>query len=173
MATWMKKILLLSAVLPLMVGCAYTPKVIIPPHIKRIDIPIFANKTFRYGLEERLTEGVIQAFIIDGRLIVARSGKADAKLEGEIISYSKEPLRYDDEGYVSEYKIWIRTSLLFYDLIHKEALWSDELEESVTYIPEASFLVDKGFSPETEDEAEDRLLKKLSIRIASRTIDGW
>ena len=170
----MKRILFLSVILFLVViGCAHVPIPILPTHIKRINIPIFVNKTFRYGLEEGLTEETIQAFILDGRLIVVHKEEADGELKGEIISYSKEAISYDDEGYVTEYRLWIRISLLFYDLIHKEILWTDELEESATYVPESSSLVGQGVSPETEEEAGERVLGKLADRIVKRTIDGW
>jgi outer membrane lipopolysaccharide assembly protein LptE/RlpB len=157
----------------LICGCAHLPQPILPSHIKEIDIPIFENRTYRYGLEEYLTTSVIEAFILDGRLRVAREKEADGQIRGEIISYSKEPLSYDDEGYVAEYKLWMRLSLLLYDLHKKEVVWRDEIEDSITYIPETSSLVAEGITPETEEEAERRLIEKIASWVVSRTIDGW
>lgn len=164
------KILLLISFIA--IGCAHLPRPILPLHIKRINIPIFVNKTLRYGLEEGLTEETINTFILDGRLTVVDKD-ADGELRGEIISYSREALSYDDEGYVVEYRIWMRVSLLFYDLINNEVLWTDEIDSSINYVPYGSSLVGKGFIPEREEEAVDRLLKDLATRIVSRTLNGW
>lgn len=132
---------------------------------------MFENRTPRYGIEERLTDSVIRAFILDGRLLPAKKG--DGQIRGKIISYSKEPLSYDEEGYVAEYRIWMRVSLLLYDLHLDKVLWEDEIEEGIRYIPETSSLVCDGIRPETEDEAMDRLIEEIASRIVSRTIDGW
>jgi outer membrane lipopolysaccharide assembly protein LptE/RlpB len=154
-------------------GCAHLPQPVLPPHIKKIDIPIFENRTYRYGLEERLTNSVIEGFILDGRLRVVKSEEADAELRGEIIAYSEEPLSYDDEGYVTEYRLWMRVSVLFYDLRSKKILWRDEIEDDLIYIPEESSLVAEGMIPETEEEAEERLIEKIASYVVKRTIEGW
>lgn len=170
---WKAKFYLLLALLFIEGGCAHIPQPILPSHIKRIHIPIFKNRTFRYGLEERLTNSVIEAFILDGQLIVAKEEVSDGEIRGEFISYFKEPLSYDDEGYVTEYKLWVKVCLLLYDLHSKEVLWRDKIEEGVIYIPETSSLVGEGMRSETQEEAEKRIIERIASRIVSRTIDGW
>ncbi len=70
-------------------GCSY--KLIpISSVSSKIAIPIFSNQTFKYGLEETLTNSVINEFISDGRFQVVGEKEADVILRGEIVQYLKE-----------------------------------------------------------------------------------
>jgi len=60
-------------------GCAgsvYEPAPsILPPHIRKINVRPFANKTQFFGLEEKLWLGVTNEFIRDGRIATVSYGK--------------------------------------------------------------------------------------------------
>lgn len=154
-------------------NCAHTPQPILLPNISSINIPIFSNKTFIRGLEDKLSNKIIEKFILDGHLNVVAAEKADVQLLGEIISYNKEPLSYDSEGYVTKFKLWMFVNISLIDKEKKE-LWKDKLEEFVNYIPPTSSLY-ATFSIEykTENEAIEALLENLSWDIVNRTIEGW
>jgi outer membrane lipopolysaccharide assembly protein LptE/RlpB len=161
---------ILSLVLSLVIflsGCAYTLKTILPEHIKKIAIPTFKNKTFHYGLEETLTDVAIREFIVDGRLRVGRKETADALLSGEITHYNREPLSYDNENIVEEYKIRILVDVAFRDLTTGEVLWKEkEMEGEATYSVRIEPI-------ETEQEGLERAIEELARKIVSRAIEGW
>jgi len=70
-------------------GCSY--KLIPISSVgSKIAIPIFSNQTFKYGLEETLTNSIIKEFISDGRFEVVGEKEADVILRGEIVQYLKE-----------------------------------------------------------------------------------
>ena len=82
-------------------SCGYTQKIVLPGGIKTIAVPTFKNAipaeeiyTYRPGLEMDVTNAVIKRFNFDGNLRVVSKEKADAILEGSIIAYEQEPLRY-------------------------------------------------------------------------------
>ncbi|MDI6703522.1 MAG: LptE family protein [bacterium] len=147
----------------IILGCTYTPRLILPTHIKKLTIPIFANKTIRYGLEEKLTNAVIDEFISDGKFDVVPKNKADAKLIGEIIGFSEDPISYNEQGEIIEYEIWISINLSFYDIGTEKVLWEDKINRVTTYNP-----IDTSF-----EEAVTSLLETLAKDVVSRTIKGW
>lgn len=89
-------ILLLS-----LAGCGYTQKVVLPGGIQTIYVQTFKNAipaaeiyAYRPGLEMDVTSAVIKRFNFDGNLRVVSKEKADAVLEGSIIAYEQEALRF-------------------------------------------------------------------------------
>ena len=164
----------------LLFGCAYTPVEILPKHIKTIAVPTFINRTARYGIESKLTDAVIEEFIRDGHLSVAKQKEAAGLLTGEIVTYVLEPLSYDATEVVEQYKLWVVVNLTFRDLTTGEVLWEEKresvngnliggIEGDVRYYvtPRA------GRTVETEEEAQDRLVVELADRIVRRTVYGW
>lgn len=160
-------LIILSAIL----GCAHTPTSAPPEYIKRISIPIFKNTSTRYGLEKELTDKVIHEFIRDGRLKVTGKDRAEAELEGEIISYLKNDLAYNEDGYVTEYQIRILINLKLHDLVGNNIVWEEQREESTTYLPQVPGEEENNY--ETEAEALDRLIEDLARTVVVRTIEGW
>ncbi|MCJ7646767.1 LPS assembly lipoprotein LptE [bacterium] len=161
-------------------GCAYAPVEILPKHIKTITVPTFINRTAHYGVESKLTDAVIEEFIRDGHLSIAKKKEADALLTGEVVTYVLEPLSYDATEVVEQYKLWVVVNLSFRDLTTGELLWEEKresidgnliggIEGNVRYYvtPRA------GRTVETEEEAQERLVIELADRIVQRTVYGW
>ena len=95
-------------------GCGYTQEAKMPSGIKTIAIPTFKNEIpsqeqFAYhpGLEIELTNAIIDQFISDGNLKVVDEDKADAILQGSIIAYEQEGLRFDRLESVEEYRLFL------------------------------------------------------------------
>ncbi|MBI4722899.1 MAG: hypothetical protein HY769_07915 [Candidatus Stahlbacteria bacterium] len=98
----------------LLLGCAYNFKgYVANPNIHSVAIPVFENKTVRYGLEEVFTKKIIDAFIKDNRLKVLDKEKAESILLGEITGYSRTPFSYDDQANVKDYKVEIMLKLTY------------------------------------------------------------
>lgn len=169
----MKRLLILPLLLlPIIFSCAHLKeKPVIPEHIKSIVVPIFVNKSTMFGLEEEVTNQIVNEFILDGRLLITSKREANSELKGEIISYHKEPLSYNEQGYCMEYKIWIQARLKFVDLSNQKVFWEDEKKGAAYYVPEN--IATQGLSTETEEEALDRAILDLAKNVLSRTIEGW
>ena len=95
----MKQILRLVFVsgLVFLSGCGYTQEVQLPGGIKTVAVHTFKNEippkeqfAYRPGLEIELTNAIIDRIIFDGNLKVVDESKADAILEGSIISFEQE-----------------------------------------------------------------------------------
>src|ERR1700686_849425 len=68
----------------------------LPPGLKVIAVPAFANQTNKYRIEQRMTEAVVHEFLARTKYrIVSTEGSADAVLRGEITSFEATPLVFD------------------------------------------------------------------------------
>lgn len=100
--------------LSFLTSCGYTQEAKIPGGIKTIAVRTFKNEippkeqfAYRPGLEVELTNALIDRFIFDGNLKVVDESKAEAILEGAIISFEQEGLRFDRLESVEEYRLFL------------------------------------------------------------------
>lgn len=153
-------------------GCGeYKPQPqLLPQHVRTIAVKNFANKTANYGLEEKLTLAIVHQFIQDGRVQISGQEKAEGLLSGEITRYILEPLSYDANQVVEEYKLWVLVDVSFTDLTTGQILWIEENLEAETRF----FVVPKpGMILQTEEEAREVVWDLLSRSIVKRTIEGF
>ncbi len=170
----MKKVFLavLAVVASLgLVSCAgYSPQVQFPSYITKVAVPIFANKTDRFGMEQYVTQKTIDQFISDGKVSIADEQSADAVVKCAIEQYVLMPTRYDTNQVPQEYRLKITVSLFFFDNKNQRKLWEEpKLWEDTTYYVVNSL----GMPAETEEMARNRLLDKLAERVFRRVIYGW
>jgi hypothetical protein len=151
-------------------GCA-TTKPVLPSNIKRIAVPTFTNKTTEYGIETTITDYVIKQFLVDGRLEIVSQDKADALLSGTITKYLKQPLAFDVNNIIMQYRVKVDVDIKFTDLkdnnIIREQKNIGGLGGGV-----AVFNV-SGSQPEPESVAVQRIYKELAEHIVNLIIYGW
>ena len=111
----MRKVLFIAGI-SLLLACVYSFKGFFPKDLKKVWIPVFENKTLRYGLEDFITLAFQEEVIRDGRLEVTDSSHAAMKVVGKIVSYKKEPFSYDESGKVIEYKVTVQAEIGFFRL---------------------------------------------------------
>jgi len=150
-------------------GCTYTSQSILPVHIKKINITIFTNESFRPDLDEKITTAVTKEFIVDGRLIPSGEDEADAVLHGEIKQYILEPLSYTEKMNVEEYKVRIVVNIWLKDLRQEKVLWREDNIESWTTASSTR----GGLEIKVENEAISEVVDKLARKVVKRVIDGW
>ena len=145
----------------LLLGCAYNFKGYVSrPNIHSITIPVFENKTVKYGLEESLTKWVIDAFIKDNRLKVLDKEKAESILIGEITGYNRAPFSYDTQANVKDYKIELNIKLTYKDSTGK-ALLDKQISDWYAYS-----------SNETEEAGIEKLCEKIADEIVRGILEG-
>ncbi|PIU84038.1 MAG: hypothetical protein COS68_00865 [Elusimicrobia bacterium CG06_land_8_20_14_3_00_38_11] len=152
-------------------GCSshYTPAPQqLPQNIRKVAIETFKNSTIYYGMEEKLTLTVTNEFIRDGRLAVVNSQEADGILRGEITRYVLEPLTYDENHVVKEYKLWILVDIMLVDRLKNEVVWQEKNLEG-----NYRFFVSNIPGGITEEEAREIIWEKLARAILKRTIEGF
>jgi len=123
------------ALLALAAGCGYSWRGTLPPHIKTVGVPVFANRTQWPNIEAALTAAVANAFAADGRLKVVNPSEADAILEGEIINYQVTVLAFDSNANPQQYRLFVTVSVRFRDVRRGVILFEQRgLQERVDYL---------------------------------------
>lgn len=160
---------LLPAAALLLAACAYSFSSGLPPHIKTVAVPLFANETSEFGIAEEITDLLVAALVKDGTLrVVADEGDASSVILGTVRTYSEEPYTYNREETVGELIIRISVEVRFQDRVKDEVIWeSQRVFGSATY----------DNLPETEDRERDaglaRAIDQVVEEILNGIVAGW
>lgn len=147
-------------------SCGYRVGSLLPPDIKTIAVPIFENLTIEPELEIRVTNGIIREFVADGTLEVVEEGPADTLLIGEIIGYTRQPLRYTKQEVTREYRLLLSVKLRFEDLRNNKVMWEYPIIEG-----ETTFFVE-GSLPESEQIALPDAIEDLAHHVVEKVVEG-
>jgi len=177
----MKKIAILLVAALCFAGCGYNAVTLLPPHIQSVYVENFVNKiditeeishkdryrTYRPGLENKVTRALVNSFILEGTLMVTDREYADAIVSGELIDYTRDPIRYDKNDEVKEYRLTIIVNFHFVDVkTGKTLIQADNFAGDATYITSGPYATD-------EDTAIDKATDDLTRRIVERVIEVW
>jgi len=99
----------------------------IPPDVKVIAIPPFANKTPKFKIEQRITAAVMHEFIQRTNFQVTPNPTgADAELKGTVNSVRSGVLTFDPHtGRATTFLIQVTSSVELIDLHTKQVLFSN------------------------------------------------
>ena len=118
-------------------------------------------------MEVDLTNAVINRYQFTGLLRPARLEKADCRLEGELVEFRRDALRYDASQQVEEWRLNIVVNLKFIDQTTNTVLWEEQgFTGDTTYFA-------TGASAETEATALSRARTDLARRIVERSVESW
>ena len=162
-------------------GCGYTTHSLLPPHIKKIYVENFKNsinitdegenrnlyKTYRPRLELDITRAVIDKYILDANLKIALPEDADCILNGELIGFDREALRYDEADNVEQYRIVIYVKIQLKDIKQNKIIWQyNSFAGSFEYYT-------TGSQAKSESTAVNEAINDLARRIVWETIEVW
>lgn len=162
-------------------GCGYTTHSMLSPDFRSIYVNNFQNKIkitaeqsdvrmyrgYRPGMETDLTKGVIDKFLSDGNLKIVDKDSASLVLSGDLMDLRKEPLRYDDNNTVEEYRIIITVDMELNDARNGKLVWRE-----AAFSGEATYRT-SGSLAKSESSAIDDAVADLARRIVERTVEGW
>jgi hypothetical protein len=161
-------------------GCGYTTKIILPDNVKTIHVDTFKNniditkevsakdkyEVYRPNLEADLRDAIVSSFFLDGNFKIAAKDSADAVLEGEILQYRKDPLRYQNE-FVQEYRISLVCDIKLINQKDSSILFKEEnITGDTTYFT-------TGALQKTETSALNDVMSDLARRIINKIVENW
>ncbi|MFZ5979333.1 MAG: LptE family protein [Candidatus Zixiibacteriota bacterium] len=162
----MKKLLILSLNLIFIVvnGCGvYTFNPRGKSDVTNIAIEPFANETSEFGLADRLTEQVIDAFITDGTLKIVPVDNSEAYLVGILTGYQRVPHKFDENDQVEEYKILLDVEISLKNTGDDSEKWKERLTFEGIY----------NASDETEEDGQVRASERLVEAVLNKTTKSW
>ncbi len=119
----------LVAAAMLLSGCGYHLAGIghsLPAHMENIQVTIFQNETFEYGLESIITQEMMASFNRrSGIRVVQKAAEADAVLEGIIKTYEYVPT-LNAQRQVTQYYINITAEIRLRDMVENEIYWENK-----------------------------------------------
>ena len=165
----------------LLSGCGYTTRSMISSEYKTIYVVPFVNKIdltqedyaankyriYRPLLETDITKTVINKYLFDGNLRPVKEGIADLILKGELAEFRKDPLRYDDDNNVTEYRVNLLVNLSLWDSKANKLVWEEK-----NFTGDTTFFV-TGSQAKSEGQAVNDALADLARRIVERTVEEW
>lgn len=153
-------------------GCGYSFRGSLPPTIKTVAIPVFANKSQEPNVESFVTQAVVEAFMNSGRLRVVPVAQADSVLEGEIVEYRIDSLTYDRQANVTEYRLWITLNLTLRDVKGNATLYKEDgVQEKADFrIPGQR---DVRLTILQEEEAAKRAAVDIGRSIVNRAVERF
>jgi len=156
--------LFLSVLILTITGCGvytFNPKG--KSSIKTISIERFSNNTSEYGLEDRMTDQIIDAFISDGTLKIATAENSEAVLNGALVSYVRKPYNPDENDQVNEYAVRMTFNISLVNQADGVEIWKDNITQLGVYNLES----------ETEEDGQQKAIEFLIETIINKTTKSW
>jgi outer membrane lipopolysaccharide assembly protein LptE/RlpB len=145
---------------------------LLPPTLKTIAVPAFANATVRYKLTDRLPEAISRELLTRTRYrVVSNPGAADAVLHGTVITYTSFPTVFDPAtGRASAAEVHLTLRVILQDRATGKELFSrPSFEIRERY--EVSLVAAEYF--EESDDALDRVSKIAARQVVTGILDGF
>ncbi len=149
-------------------GCGYGTNTRTAKDIKTIYVPFFENKTSEPRLEIEVTERIIQNLVNDNTLKVVPENGADAVLDGEIVSFRREPFSFNQNLNAEEYHIVITVTCTLFNRRTNEPIW-----EKRNFVGDGSYFVEQVEGGKTSNDAIDESIKEITDRILNLTVQDW
>ncbi|MCQ9206580.1 MAG: LPS assembly lipoprotein LptE [Omnitrophica bacterium] len=162
-------------------GCGYTTRSVVRIDEPSIYVENFLNNidtareisdarpyyAYRPAIESDITREVINKFLLDGNYQIEGPKSAHFLLKGELVSFERQPLRYDANDNVTEYRLSVVVNMKLHDLYEKETVWKES-----DFAGETTYRTSGALS-KTESAAIQEAIEDLAQRIVERTVEDW
>ncbi len=158
------KPILLILLLSSFVGCSvytFNPKG--KSTLNSLAIELFENTTGEYGIEDKMTEQVIEAFIDDGSIKIVPESNAEALLYGKLIKYDRKPYEYNESDIVNSYSITMTFEIKLVKTLDNSEIWTNTISQFGVY----------NIEEEVEQDGQQRAIAKLVDDIINKTTKSW
>lgn len=160
----MKRLLIFIILSALFCGCSFysfSPKG--RSAINSIAIERFRNNTSEFGLEDRMTDQIIDALIADGNLKIVSMDNAEAVLSGVLTTYERKPYNPDENDQVESYSIRMLFDIQLTKRADNTTIWKDKINRIGVY----------NLETETEEDGQARAIALLIDDIVEKTTKSW
>ena len=149
-------------------GCIYSfTGASVPSHLKSVAIPLVDDQSGfgEPGLRETFTRQLTDLFNQDNSLRVADRSKADAILEGAIISISDAPAVVQQGEQVSKRRVTMTVRFKFQDMVLRKKVWEKNFSNWGDY--------DSGGGLSQRQTGLQEASRKITEDVLLETVSGW
>jgi hypothetical protein len=170
------------ALLSVLGGCGYTLQgrgINVDPSIKRIGVPVFRDDTGKPGLDQKITQKVVEELLHRGHFeVVSTTTGVDAIVEGEILSYRAQPTAFNpipgaapgNAPQASRYTIMVSAKVRYYKPGSDTAIWENDAFPAQD---DYEFGTDPNSFAGREDQALVRLATTFARTLVSSMLEGF
>lgn len=132
------------------------------PGINSIAIPVFDDVSSEFQIREKITNAVVEKFIIDNTLKVLSEEDSDSVLKGTVVRVEDKPvsLRADETARAFEIFIYIKAEYI--DKKSKKVFFNKNIQGRGTYS-----------EPSDRDNGIDEAVEKITEDLLNLIISGW
>ena len=105
----------------------------LPDHLKTLSIPVFTNSSTQPEIHRELTSSIINAFITDGRVKVARKGPPDMVMKGRVTHYELKTVSFNSNNFATGYIVVLGVNVEVIDRIKDESYLKQNLSTEWNY----------------------------------------
>ncbi len=144
----------------------YSFKGALPSYLETIAIPLFEDRSSWVGLQEKLTNQVVDVFVQDNTLQVVEDGEeVDLFLKGTILNVQSRRTAINPQQQVEEEQLVVSVQVECMNRHTEKPLWSGTVSDFG--------VVSGGGSLQERDAAVDEAVDKIVQEILNRTIAAW
>lgn len=146
--------LALLAAAALTLGCGYSFRSQLAPHLRTLYIPTLANETSEFQLTQALTDALTREFLNRSGLRPGTEDAADAELRGTITGFTERAVAFESGQEVTVFtrQVVITLDVQLMDRVQDRVIWSNpNLSE---------------FGEFSEGEGRDRGVERAVVKLA-------
>jgi hypothetical protein len=132
----------------------------LPPHIRTIAVPLFQDQTPEFGIDQLITDAVIESINQDNTLRIASIRTSDSALRGTILRIIDSAGQYDQDEQASTFRVTLVVKVSFEDLKKRKILWEETWSHWGNYT-------------DVREEGIEEAIDKITNDIINRTVSGW
>jgi len=150
-------------------GCFYSVYSNAYPHLKKIRVLAFENRSTEFTLGDLLLTNLNREIRNDGRLKLV-TVDPDCTLEGAVLYFTETVYSYDSANQVQDYQLSLSVSVTFTDLIKNQVIY-----ESKNLVLSELYAVSTGGTAKfkSKEEATNELITKLYQTILANSLEKW
>jgi hypothetical protein len=135
----------------------------IPPHIKTVAVPLFEDNTAELGIDQQLTDAVIDAITRDNTLKIAGPRAGDSVVRGTILRVEDRAGQYDENENASDFRVTLNVKVVFEDVKNRNALWEETFSQWGAY----------DNSETSREDGIQEAIDKIVTDVLNRMVSGW
>ncbi len=153
----------------IMAGCSRIPlQRTLPEYVNSVYVPMIVNRSYEPGVEEILTNAVIDEFLADGRLRVERKTRADISLNVILSDYETLPSGFHDDEFPSTSRITTNATIIVINNIDGAIMGEfEDVTAIYSYQSDPRRVVE-----EIQPRVKEEVLKSLAFNIVQTVISG-
>lgn len=128
-----------------------------------VNVAQFENNTIEYRLSDVLTDALVDAFIRDNAVEIKEPSKADAIMNGRVVSYRRDAHTYDQQDNVTEYAVKVSIHVRVVKAGTEDVIWEKDFYAEGIY----------NAMTETEEDGQNRALDLLATAVLDQTTSSW